>query len=81
MKFKFKLMFALKFAQTIAILAIALAPLRGFAQNQPPAVPGDVWIWIATGAAIPNSPGVATLTGSVKYGTTTTTTKTTVVLQ
>jgi hypothetical protein len=43
--------------------------------------PGNVWIWVTTGAAIPNSPGVATLTGYVKYGTTTTTTKTTVVLQ
>jgi hypothetical protein len=43
--------------------------------------PGNVWIWVTTGKTIPNSPGPATLTGSLKYGTTTTSTKTTVVLQ
>ena len=43
--------------------------------------PGNIWVWLTTGKAIPNSPGLATLTGSLKYGTTTTSTKTTVVLQ
>jgi hypothetical protein len=43
--------------------------------------PGNIWVWVTTGKAIPNSPGLATLTGSLKYGTTTTSTKTTVVLQ
>jgi hypothetical protein len=43
--------------------------------------PGNVWAWVTVGKAIPNSAGVATLTGSVKYGTTTTSTKTVVILQ
>jgi len=43
--------------------------------------PGNVWIWVATGKPIPNSPGEATLTGTLKYGGTTTSTKTTVLLQ
>ena len=44
-------------------------------------VPGNVWAWAAVGKAIPNSPGIATLTGSVKYGTVTTSTKTTLFVQ
>jgi hypothetical protein len=43
--------------------------------------PGNVWLWVATGKAIPNSPGIATLTGILTYGGTTTTTKTSVLLQ
>jgi hypothetical protein len=30
--------------------------------------PGTDWLWVTTGKAIPNSPGVATLTGTVKFG-------------
>lgn len=43
--------------------------------------PGDIWLWVATGKPIPSSPGVATLTGIVTYGSKTAHTKTTVVLQ
>jgi hypothetical protein len=43
--------------------------------------PGDVWLWVATGAAIPASPGVATLTGLITYGSKTAKTSTTVVIQ
>ena len=43
--------------------------------------PGQQWAWAAVGKAIPNSPGLATLTGSVKYGTTTTSVNLAVVLQ
>lgn len=39
------------------------------------------WAWTVLGKPIPNSPGLATLTGSVKYGSATSTVKTTVVLQ
>jgi hypothetical protein len=40
-----------------------------------------VWAWTKLGKPIPHSPGIATLTGSVKYGTATATVKTTVLLQ
>lgn len=43
--------------------------------------PGDVWLWVATGKAIPNSPGLATLTGRFKCGTTTNSISSTVLLQ
>jgi hypothetical protein len=43
--------------------------------------PGNIWIWVATGKPIPNSPGVATLTGTFKCGSNTSSIKTTVVLQ
>jgi len=43
--------------------------------------PGQVWAWVKTGKPIPNAPGIATLMGSVKYGTKTVSVKTTVVLQ
>jgi hypothetical protein len=43
--------------------------------------PPDIWLWVATGKAIPNSPGLATLTGSFKCGTTTSSIKSTVLLQ
>jgi len=49
--------------------------------NSFPCSAGGVWAWALSGKVIPNSPGIATLTGSVKYGTTTTSVKTTVVLQ
>lgn len=43
--------------------------------------PKTNWAWAALGKPIPNSPGIATLTGSVKYGSATATVKTTVLLQ
>lgn len=43
--------------------------------------PGDVWFWVDTGKAIPDSPGEATLIGTVTYGTASVSTKATVVLQ
>jgi hypothetical protein len=43
--------------------------------------PKTNWAWAALGKAIPTSPGIATLTGSVKYGSATATVKTTVLLQ
>ncbi len=43
--------------------------------------PGNVWAWAAVGKVIPNSPGIAMLTGSVKYGKVTTSVKTEVILQ
>jgi len=43
--------------------------------------PGNIWLWVATGKAIPNSPGLATLAGSFKCGTTTNSIKSTVLLQ
>lgn len=43
--------------------------------------PGDIWLWVATGAPIPASPGVATLTGLITYGAKTAKTSTTVVIQ
>jgi hypothetical protein len=39
------------------------------------------WAWAAVGNPIPNSPGIAKMTGSVKYGTATASVKTTVLLQ
>jgi hypothetical protein len=42
---------------------------------------GDIWGWDIVGAAIPNSPGPATLTGSVKFGTKTISLKVPVVIQ
>lgn len=44
-------------------------------------VPGDTWAWALSGKAIPNSPGLATLQGIVKFGSQTQTTKVNVVLQ
>lgn len=32
-------------------------------------VPGDVWVWDIYSKAIPNSPGIATLYGRVRWGT------------
>ncbi len=43
--------------------------------------PGNIWLWVATGKAIPNSPGVATLTGTFKCGANTNSIKSTVLLQ
>jgi hypothetical protein len=43
--------------------------------------PGNVWVWVATGNPIPNSPGPATLTGIFKYGSVTTSVNANVVLQ
>ncbi len=43
--------------------------------------PSDVWLWVATGRAIPDSPGEATLIGTVTYGKERVSTKATVVLQ
>ena len=43
--------------------------------------PGNIWLWVATGKAIPTSPGLATLTGIFKRGTTTSSIKSTVLLQ
>jgi hypothetical protein len=43
--------------------------------------PGNIWLWVATGKAIPNSPGPATLTGTFKCGTNTNSTKSAVLLQ
>jgi hypothetical protein len=43
--------------------------------------PGSLWAWAINGKAVPNSPGVATLTGSVQYGAAASATKTTVVIQ
>jgi len=31
--------------------------------------PGNIWLWVILGKAIPNSPGLATLTGTFKCGT------------
>jgi len=42
---------------------------------------GGEWAWATNGKAIPNSPGLATLTGTVKYGTKTVSLATTVLLQ
>jgi hypothetical protein len=67
-----------KLTQVQAVKTVTLdsATIKSFSCG-----PNSQWAWAVFGAAIPNSPGVATLTGPVKYGTTTTTTKTTVVLQ
>jgi hypothetical protein len=43
--------------------------------------PASSWAWAASGKAVPNAPGLATLTGFVKYGTKTVATKTTVLIQ
>jgi hypothetical protein len=43
--------------------------------------PGNIWLWVMLGKAIPNSPGLATLTGSFKCGTTTNRISSTVLLQ
>jgi hypothetical protein len=43
--------------------------------------PKTNWAWAALGTPIPSSSGIATLTGSVKYGSATSTVKTTVLLQ
>lgn len=43
--------------------------------------PGQVWAWAAVGKPIPKSAGIAMLTGSVRYGTVTTSVKTEVILQ
>ena len=43
--------------------------------------PGNIWLWVATGKVIPNSPGLATLTGSFKCGTTTNSVHSTMILQ
>ena len=40
-----------------------------------------VYAWVWTGKAIPNSPGIATLTGTVKCGTATASIRTNVLLQ
>ncbi|MDP9162116.1 MAG: hypothetical protein M3O09_18065 [Acidobacteriota bacterium] len=39
------------------------------------------WAWTALGKPVPNSPGIATLTGSVKYGSASATVRTTVLLK
>lgn len=43
--------------------------------------PGNVWLWVSQGKPIPNSPGPATLTGSVKCGTSTYSKSSAVLLQ
>ena len=43
--------------------------------------PASTWAWAVLGKAVPNAPGLATLTGFVKYGTKTVATKTTVLIQ
>ena len=43
--------------------------------------PGTSWAWVILGKAIPNSPGLATLTSTVKYGTKTVMMSSTVLLQ
>lgn len=43
--------------------------------------PGNVWLWVILGNAIPDSPGAATLTGILNYGSHQTVTNTAVVLQ
>ena len=43
--------------------------------------PGTYWEWAATTPAIPNSPGLATLTGTVTYGGKTATTTSTVLIK
>jgi hypothetical protein len=43
--------------------------------------PGNIWLWVILGKAIPNSPGLATLTGSFKCGTTVNSIKSTMLLQ
>ena len=43
--------------------------------------PGNIWLWAALGKAIPNSPGLATLSANYKCGTTTYAIKSTVLLQ
>jgi len=43
--------------------------------------PGNIWLWVAQGKAIPNSPGLATLTGLIKCGTTSYSVKSTMLLQ
>jgi len=43
--------------------------------------PNDIWLWVATGKAIPDSPGEATLTGTVTYGKQSVSTSATVVLK
>jgi hypothetical protein len=42
---------------------------------------GTTWVWAINGKVIPNSPGLATLTGIVTYGTSKVFTKTTVLIQ
>jgi hypothetical protein len=42
---------------------------------------GDVWGWDINGTALPDKPGVATLTGSVKFGTKTISLKVPVLIQ
>ncbi len=43
--------------------------------------PGTSWAWVIFGKPIPNSPGLATLTSTVKYGTKTVSMNSTVLLQ
>jgi hypothetical protein len=43
--------------------------------------PGNIWLWVILGKAIPNSPGLATLTGIYKCGTSVNSSKSTVLLQ
>jgi hypothetical protein len=43
--------------------------------------PGTYWEWAANTAAIPNKPGLATLTGTVTYGAKTATTTSTVLIK
>lgn len=43
--------------------------------------PGNIWLWVAEGKPIPNSPGLATLEGIFKCGTNKNTISATVLLQ
>jgi hypothetical protein len=43
--------------------------------------PGNIWLWVMLGKAIPNSPGLATLTGIFKCGTNVNSIKSTMLLQ
>ena len=43
--------------------------------------PSSFWEWAINGAPVPNSPGLATLTGTITFGTTQVTTSTTVLIQ
>ncbi len=43
--------------------------------------PGDYWLWVDTGKIIPDSPGLATLTGTFKCGTNTNSIRSTMLIQ
>jgi hypothetical protein len=43
--------------------------------------PGNIWMWVALGKAIPDSPGLAKLTGTATCGTSTNSISSTVLLQ